>query len=250
MCESPSDRVGDGPVSHALDVILLNLEPLVTSLVGLVGRSRAAGVESLDHETLARGGHRLVEEGEDLLSVGRIPARRKHESALYFVETLPHLIPPLLQGLLDEGLPIEVEHIECKETNLDLDLALVRLLPLPRAEDLERKDLLGLTVISHNLAVEHKVRRALGHDLWKHLYNVGILAGVVLTIATVNLDRAIGQLVDLPPLPVVLVLAGEILVGKSIQHFTDALCRVGKHGLDGDAGGEEAMLGQLLDRPL
>ena len=117
-----------------------------------------------------------------------------------------------------------------------------------REGDLERQDLARLPIKGHDLGVEHEARHALAHDLRDDGQHVGVLGGVVLGVAAEDLERPVLGAVDLAPLPVVLVLARERLVREAVQHLADALGGVREHGLHRDAGPEEALGRELLQR--
>mmetsp|Transcript_45116 Transcript_45116/g.110035 ORF Transcript_45116/g.110035 Transcript_45116/m.110035 type:complete len:442 (+) Transcript_45116:91-1416(+) len=234
-------------VGHALYVVFLDLQPLMAAFVRFVRGPAPPLLQGFYHQPLAACGHALVEKGQNLLRVARVARRGEHEQPLPLSEGCPQSLTALAQRALDEGLSVEVQHVECEEADLDLDVGLVRIFALPGAQNLERQDPLGLSVIRHNFTVQHKSLDALIRDVGHEIDQVRVLRGVALAVPAEDPHLAILCHVDLTPLSIVLELTSEILVGKPVKHLTDALCGVSKHGFDGDTRRQKAVLWQFFD---
>mmetsp|Transcript_1528 Transcript_1528/g.4314 ORF Transcript_1528/g.4314 Transcript_1528/m.4314 type:complete len:614 (-) Transcript_1528:348-2189(-) len=234
-------------VRHALDVVLLHLEPVEAPPRGLI---RGVHLEGLHHDALALPRHGVVDEGLDVLGIVRVHGGGKVEDAVCRCKGSAQLGTALAKRPLDEGLAVEVEQVEGEDLALDLDVVEGDVLLGALAQVLECLELARLLVVAHGLAVDDEGLRGLQHGLGELGDYVRVLARHVLGGAGKDLEVSRGRLVDLRTLPVVLVLAGEGALGEAVQHLLHALGGLGQHGRHRDARREAHMLGQLGEGPL
>jgi len=138
-----------------------------------------------------------------------------------------------------DGLIVK-QDIKSKHVNKDLYLIDIGILTGPCSEYLEGQKLFGILVYGHNLTIQYKRLQLLLmslHALLDILDQIDIGLGNVLKIPgeDANLPMII---VNLPPKPVILILAGKLLAVEPSQDILQAPGGFGQHGLTRDAQGQ------------
>mmetsp|Transcript_111855 Transcript_111855/g.303636 ORF Transcript_111855/g.303636 Transcript_111855/m.303636 type:complete len:436 (+) Transcript_111855:476-1783(+) len=235
-------------VTHAVHVVLLQLKPIDAPFRRLINRVVS---QRLQHEPLTRAGDRLVQELLHvlLLKLVKIPKSGELDLALGLRERLPQRVAPLFQRSLHERRPVVEHEVKREDADLHLDVFDLDVLASSSAQNLERKDLLGLEVEGNKLAVDDAALHALTQRLSDYLDHVGILLGHVLGVAAVDEDPVPGQDVDLGPLSVVLPLPREAHAREALRHLADALGGLRQHRLHRDPQRDAAGVSQGLGVP-
>jgi hypothetical protein len=243
------------------------LEPVSTPLARLI--PALFTIQHLHHQALAGRLDRLVEECLDLVQLLAVHGRGERKLALDGLEGLVQQLPALPKRLLHDRLPVQVQQVEGKHAHFDFDIFHLHVLLLPRHELLEGQHLLLLHIPCYRLAVQHEAlrvlldpRRELGEDVGVLLGQVfrvsredgryaatDLLGGVRRRLAELFV-RVLGDVVDLRPLTVILVLAREGLAFEAVEDFGNGLGRFCQHGFEGDARPQLAVLSQVHDAVL
>merc|ERR1712223_2368195 len=198
-------------VSNPLQVVLLQLQPIMRSAGDLIG---CVYVQCLHHQT---------------------------------PEVISEHLPTLFKRLCDQTLPVEKEKVKGKDANLDLDLLLHGILPLPGGEHLERLDALLLPIPGHSLTIQHRRLEALSQAGLEASNDVGELGSVVLLVAAEDVHLPILVQGDLGSLPIVLPLTGEPAVLKPGEHLLDSLGGMCQHRFQWDPRSESTTRSQTID---
>merc|ERR1712223_1425163 len=231
-------------VSNPLQVVLLQLQPIMRSAGDLIG---CVYVQCLHHQTLAVIFDGLFQSLLNLLSCVAIHTLGKLELALHCFEVISQHLPALFKRLCDQTLPVEKEKVKGKDANLDLDLLLHVILPLPGGEHLERLDALLLPIPGHSLTIQHRRLEALSQAGLEASNDVGELGSVVLLVAAEDVHLPILVQVDLGSLPIVLPLTGEPAVLKPGEHLLDSLGGMCQHRFQWDPRSESTTRSQTID---
>ncbi len=199
-------------------------------------------MQRLDHQTLALALDRLLEELLNGVHVAQVLAGGQHKLALHLVEALAKQLSPLREILGDQRLAVQVQQVKGKEADANGDLTFVDVLALSSAQHLEGQNLLGGDIKGDRFTVEDKVGHIGADNLVNQLDDVRVLFSVVLLVSAVDVGVLVVVQVNLRPLTVVLVLAGELGAFKSLQDVLNSLGRVRQHWLQRNARRQEAKL--------
>ncbi|GIX65153.1 uncharacterized protein BcabD6B2_45880 [Babesia caballi] len=221
------------------------LQPVVGALLGLVG---GILVEALDHEALAGVRHSLAQKVVDLVQGVHVLATGKVQQVLLLVHSGLQRAAALRQRLGDEGLAVEVEHVEGVHAHGNGNVLHGHALALAGGQLLEGHDLAVLGVVGNHLAVENAVDHVGLHAYAEALHDVGVLPAEVFHVAAEQLDGAVPQEVQLDALAIVLVLAreGDALPANGLEDFRGLGHGLRQHGAHGDPWPDLAVLQQLL----
>mmetsp|Transcript_6017 Transcript_6017/g.14356 ORF Transcript_6017/g.14356 Transcript_6017/m.14356 type:complete len:254 (+) Transcript_6017:402-1163(+) len=204
------DRYHIDAVAHAINVVLLQLQPVDGPLGRHVG---CIIVQRLEHEALARACNRLIQKCLNLILLQfiKVAPDSVHYLALVLMEHTPQPCAPRLQVLGEVGLAIVEHAVKRHDTHLDFDVLDVDVLSGAGGKDLERQDLLVCQVIGDDLAVNDPALHVIGKSFLDHLDHVGVLLCHVFGVSAVDFDSAAVYDVNLRALPVILPLSREPL---------------------------------------